>query len=261
MRLATALFDPYVAIMDAKRFELAASDDTALALQDPIASVIAPEDGKYIIQVRESSYGGNDGCYYRVHIGTYPRPSVAFPLGGKPGETVEMKFLGDVGGEFVQAIPLPAARSEKYQVFGTQNGEIAPSPNYIRVNDLRNILEVEPNNAVAQATVGETAPVAFNGIIQSAADEDFFKFAAKKGETFDINVYARRLRSPLDAVLNVFGPAGNHIAGADDSGGPDSTIRFAVPEDGVYTLQVVDHLRKGGPDYAYRIEVALSFLR
>ena len=256
MRLATTLFDPYVAIMDAKRFELAASDDSPLALQDPIASAIAPEDGKYIIQVRETSYGGNDGCYYRLHVGTFPRPTVAFPLGGKPGETVEMKLLGDVGGEFTQAVTFPATTTDKFAVFSVQNGESAPSPNYVRVNDLRNVLEVEPNNAIAEATVGEAAPLAFNGIIQAAADEDFFKFTATKGQTFDINVFARRLRTPLDAVLNIFGPAGNHLAGADDSGGPDSTIRFAVPEDGVYTLQVVDHLRKGSPDYAYRIEVA-----
>ena len=54
MRLSTALFDPYVAILDSKRFELSAHDDTALALQDAYASVIAPEDGKYVIEVRES---------------------------------------------------------------------------------------------------------------------------------------------------------------------------------------------------------------
>lgn len=256
MRLATTLFDPYVAIMDAKRFELAASDDSALALQDPIASTVAPEDGKYIIQVRESSYGGNDGCYYRLHVGTFPRPTVAFPLGGKPGETTEIKFLGDVGGEFTQAFPLPAEVSDKFSAFAVQNNESAPSPNYIRVNALKNVLEAEPNNAIAQATSGDDAPLAFNGIIQAAGDEDFFKFAAKKGQTFDINVFARRLRTPLDPVLNLYGPAGNHLAGADDSGGPDATIRYAIPEDGVYTLQVYDHLRKGGPDYAYRIEVA-----
>ncbi len=32
MRLSTALFDPYVAILDEKRFELSANDDTPLAL-------------------------------------------------------------------------------------------------------------------------------------------------------------------------------------------------------------------------------------
>ena len=59
MRLGITMFDPYVAILNTKRFELATSDDAALIWQDGFASVLAPEDGKYIIQVRESAYAGN----------------------------------------------------------------------------------------------------------------------------------------------------------------------------------------------------------
>ena len=59
LRLGRTFFDPYVAILNEQRFELAKSDDEPLVFQDCICSLIAPEDGKYIIQVRESSYGGN----------------------------------------------------------------------------------------------------------------------------------------------------------------------------------------------------------
>src|SRR5207253_1138811 len=45
MRLGYTLFDPYVAILDSKRFELAASDDSPLLGQDGAASVIIPADG------------------------------------------------------------------------------------------------------------------------------------------------------------------------------------------------------------------------
>ena len=41
-RLGIALFDPYVAIMDSRRFELASSDDAALIWQDAFASVDRP---------------------------------------------------------------------------------------------------------------------------------------------------------------------------------------------------------------------------
>jgi hypothetical protein len=256
MRLATTLFDPYVAILDAKRFELAASDDSSLALQDPIASIIAPEDGRYIVLVREASYAGNDSCHYRLHIGTFPRPSMAYPAGGKPGETLEVRWQGDQAGEIVQSVALPSTPSDKFSVIPTHHGELAPSPCYFRVVDLRNVLEAEPNNTLAEANPGDAGPLAFNGIIQADGDEDCFKFAAKAGQVYDINVYARRLRSPLDSVLDIYGPAGNHLAGADDSVGPDSYIRFQVPADGDYTLKVVDQLRRGAADFVYRIEVA-----
>ncbi|HVW02081.1 MAG TPA: peptidase, partial [Planctomycetaceae bacterium] len=69
IRLGVTLFDAYVAIMNEARFELSSSDDNALLWQDGVASIIAPEDGKYIVQVRESAYAGNGACQYRVHIG------------------------------------------------------------------------------------------------------------------------------------------------------------------------------------------------
>src|SRR5262249_28224961 len=53
MRLGGTLFDPYLAILNSKRFELAVCDDAPLLGQDPCVSIVAPEDGTYIIQVRE----------------------------------------------------------------------------------------------------------------------------------------------------------------------------------------------------------------
>ena len=75
MRLGSYLFDPYVAILDSKRFELASSDDSPLLIQDCLATAVAPEDGKYIIEVRESSYAGNGNCRYRLHVGNFPPPN------------------------------------------------------------------------------------------------------------------------------------------------------------------------------------------
>ena len=78
-----------------------------LLRNDAFASVIAPEDGDYRIVVREAAYEGNDNCQYRLHIGTFPRPTAVFPTGGKPGETVEFTFIGDPSGPIQQSITLP----------------------------------------------------------------------------------------------------------------------------------------------------------
>jgi hypothetical protein len=86
-RLGIFEFDPYVAILNEKRFELGSSDDAALVLRDAFTSIIAPEDGKYIIQVRESAYAGNGACLYRLHVGNFPRATAVMPDGGKPGGT------------------------------------------------------------------------------------------------------------------------------------------------------------------------------
>ena len=62
IRLGLTLFDPHVAILNSKRFELASSDDSALIWQDGLVSVVAPEDGTYIIAAREAAYAGNANC-------------------------------------------------------------------------------------------------------------------------------------------------------------------------------------------------------
>ena len=256
LRLGRAFFDPYLAILNSDRFELARSDDAALLNQDCLCSVVAPADGKYIVQVRESSYGGDGNSIYRLHIGTFPRPTAVYPAGGKPGESLTVKWIGDPAGDFTSQVPLPAGGPADHGLYAQDARGLAPSPNMVRVIDLNNVLEVEPNDAIAQATASGAAPCALNGIIERPGDVDFFKFTAKAGQQFDVRVYSRSvIRSPLDSVLTITNAQGGGIASNDDSGGPDSYVRFNVPADGEFGVIIQDHLRQGGPNYVYRIEL------
>ena len=258
-RLGITTFDPYVAIMDARRFELAASDDAALIWQDAFASVVAPADGTYIIQVRETSYNGNASCLYRLHVGDFPRPRATIPAGGKLGDAVAVRWIGDVLGERTTSVTLPATPSRDFGLLAEDDKGVAPHPNIFRLSTFGNVIEAEPNDGHGDATRFE-APLALNGAIDKPGDVDHFAFSAKKGQNLEIRVYARRLRSPLDSVLTIAKKGGGNLAGNDDSGNrsPDSNLRFAVPEDGDYVIGISDHLRKGGPDYFYRIEVGSS---
>jgi len=255
IRLGDTMFDPYVAILNEARFELATSDDAALIWQDGVASIIAPADGKYIVQIRESSYGGNGASHYRCHIGSYPRPLAIVPAGGKPGTKVQVKFLGDVGGELTREFDLPAAGGPDYEIFPQDDKGIAPSGMQFRLTNHDNSIEVEPNESIQQATKAGSA-VAFNGVLASKTDVDFFGFTATKGQALDIHVYARRIRSELDPLLILYNAQGGAIASNDDANGtPDSYIRFNVPADGEYFLEVRDHLHRGGDAFHYRIEL------
>ena len=256
LRLGYTFFDPYLAILDSKRFELSRSDDASLLRQDCLCAVVAPEDGKYIVQVRESAYGGNGSCKYRLHIGKFPRPRVTVPSGGKPGEKLTVQWIGDPAGDRSEEVTLPGEKNLQHGLFAKDEHGIAPSPNLFRVVDLTNAIEVEPNDQRTQATAA-VAPGAYNGVIEKPGDIDFFKFTAKKGQQMDIRVYARKsLRSPLDSVINIYRANGSRVTGNDDSGGPDSYFRFNPPADEEYTLSITDHLKSGGPTYAYRIEAA-----
>ena len=256
IRLGQAYFDPFVSVLDKNRFELASVDDTALAKQDPFVSVVIPEDGDYTILVREASYRGADNCRYRLHVGNFPRPSVAYPAGGKRGERLKVQLLGDATGAFEQEITVPADPQAAADLSIEDKQGITPSAVPFRAFAEGNILEAEPNDELKTATAAEL-PQAFNGRMQKKGDADCFKFGAKKGQVWEIECYARRIGSPMDPVFNIYkdDKANSLVASNDDARGQDSYLRWQVPEDGNYYIRITDHLGQGGDTYVYRLEM------
>lgn len=254
---ANPFFDPYLAILNSERFELATSDDAPLLQQDCLCSIEAPADGKYIILVRDSSFGGaND--QYRLHVGSFPRAIAAVPAGGPPGSIVDMTFISVSGDAWIEKVQMPSEASEAFPLVMSNDRGVSPSPNFIRVQPMPNIIEQEPNNSIKESTSGEL-PGAFCGIIGEPDDNDFFSFTAKKNQTIQVKLFARKvLRSELDGVINIYNEKGGRVAGNDDTGGPDSYVEYKIPADGTYHVRVGDHLRGGGPGYAYRIETKLA---
>lgn len=249
------MFDPFISLVDSKRFELASSDDSSLGSQDGLISVTIPEDGEYFVVVREASYGGNDSSRYRLHIGPFPRPTVAYPSGGPKGQEVDITFIGDPTGPIAQKLMVEDKASFRDGLFVEDEQGITPSPVSFRVSDLNNALEVEPNNTWTEAApVG--LPIAFNGIIQVPNDHDFHRFTAKKGQAWDVHCYARRIKSGLDPVINIYNAKTKAIVvGDDDARRPDCYVRFTAPEDGDYFVVVTDHLKRGMADFVYRVEI------
>ncbi len=252
MRLGRAMFDAMVAVTDTAGEVLARSDDAALFLQDPAVSVVAPADGVYFVEIRESSNGGDDKSVYRMHVGHFPRPMAVFPAAGRPGEELAVKLI-DATGEQDATVRLP----DHEGLFAFHADGIAPGANPLRVSALPATREVEPNDSAAEATrAGSEGAVGLDGQIGKPGDVDWFRFIGKKDNELDVRVFARSLRSPLDSVLVVGKADGSQVADNDDKDGADSVVRFKPPADGEYTLSIRDQIGRGGAEYVYRIEVA-----
>ncbi len=265
MRLGRGAFDPFIAIFDASGQLLASADDSALGFQDGIVAIVAPTSGDYVVQVRESSYGGQEGFHYRLHLGTFPRPTAVLPAAIQAGKPARLRFIGDLRGDFEQTIEAPKTPLDKLGVFalapsaaekGLAGSEVAPTPNWLRVVPFPVSLEIEPNDTREQAGPAKEVPFAFSGSIARPGDLDSVRFHARKGQSLQLTVYARRLRSPLDSFLQVANAKGSVIVDSDDAAGPDSSLTFKPDEDGDYFAQIRDHLRRGGPDFTYDLEIA-----
>ena len=256
LRVATErrgnLFDPYIAILDAKRFELATSDDTLLLKQDGCLSIVVPADGKYVIQVRESPTGQRRMPLSATR-GHVPTADGDIPAGGKPGDEVEVHFLGDPAGPIKKKIKLPAEREPRFIIHAEDAGGISPSGLPFRVTDLPSVVEASRTTRWRQRPRAQF-PGAFNGIIDKPGDIDFYRFPAKKGRSSTFTV------TPADSARRwtrccTFTASRRRLGRQRrQPGSPDSYVRFSVPADGEYLLSVTDHLKKGGPTYVYRVE-------
>ncbi len=264
--------DLHIAILDQSGKKLIAADDSALFVQDPIASIVAPKDGTYFVEVRHSIYNAANETY-RLHVGTFARPTGLYPAGGPAGEELSVAVLGDPKGAWSTTVKLPAEGSDlRFSAVDT-DGVSAPTPNKLRVSPFPNVLESEPNDSAEAVTASPSVlPIAFNGIIEKPGDVDCFRFVAKKGERYKFLALAQAIGSPLDATIWIkqVGPKPGATVrgeisrlnqwGFPPTGGPirellDPMIEFTVPVDGEFVLGVEDDRGNGGGDFIYRVEV------
>ncbi|MFO0828331.1 MAG: PPC domain-containing protein [Phycisphaerales bacterium] len=254
MRLGRAMFDPAIAILDSKRFELAVCDDSFLLRQDSTATIVAPSDGTYYVLVRDASYGGGDTSRYRLHVGTFPRPQGAWPLAAKPGEAASIEWIGDAKAPPPTTVTLDPNASGIVPVFAREGDAIAPSPNWVVASNVPVLPEQKPD-AMPAAGSEPQSPIAFHGVIAAPGEEDRFRVRVKGGEPLLVRVVAQRLRSPLDAVLTAFDAKGTQVGVLDDSVGADPELKVTPPEDATFELRIRDHRHRGGASFAYRLEL------
>src|SRR5262249_60722950 len=102
----------------------------------------------------------------------------------------------------------------------------APPPNCVRVSDFPNSPPTSDNHDREHATVTDLQPpLALNGSILQKNQESWFRFNAAKGAALEVTVYARRLRSPMDPVIDVQDATGKYLASNDDSVAADSSLK------------------------------------
>jgi hypothetical protein len=117
--------------------------------------------------------------------------------------------------------------------------------------------KVETPPADGQIQSLATAPVGVSGRIAAAGEEDRFSLDVQPGANLRFDVRAKRLGSPLDALLMIRNEQGGQLAVADDAPDrADSMLDFSVPEGVQKIVVAIKDLRgQGGADYVYHLDV------
>jgi hypothetical protein len=266
-------FDLAVRILDESGRELAANDENALHVQDPVVSLKVPEGlpgGHVYVDIRQSENQPPGGAtLYCAHIGTFRRPLAVFPPGGPAGKPLVTTLLADPLGEITETVAVPATPGT-FPWFGD-----APSPLSLRSSPFDNLLE----DRDAAETRVPALPIALNGVIEKPGDTDAFRLTVKKGDRYRVRVWASALGYPIDPAIRIrpIGPDGKPgavEAEADDAGGRerdlfgtniragggfkdvlDPSVIWEPKADGEYLLEISDVSGGGGPTAIYRIEI------
>jgi hypothetical protein len=255
VRLGEHLVDTVLNVFGPDHKLLAKADDTPLFRQDPFLTVVAPVDGKYVVQIQEAALEGDENSRYALHIGAFPRPAFAFPPGGPAGQTVAIRFHRDALGIIEQQIILPASAGSDFGLFPELAGIACPTAIPFRVSPFGNQLEAEPNDDFA-AVSGPPVdlPVAFNGVLEKTGDIDRFWFRMTQGQVSQFEAYADRLGSQADTVISILDNAGELLVRNDDDGSHDSRLVYQATRTGEYQLLVTDKRGAGGANFLYRVE-------
>jgi len=230
---------------------------------DPVLYYEVPADGAYVLDIHDSIYRGREDFVYRITVGELPFVTGIFPLGGRAGVRTSVSVQG-------WNLPLKSTAQDTrgkapgvYSV-SVRNGDWTSNGVPFVVDTLPETLAKGPADRRDKAQKLKL-PIIVNGRIERPGEQDYFRFDGRAGEEIAAEVYARRLDSPLDSVLRLSDAKGRELASNDDfvdkgaaliTHQADSRICFKLPAKGTYYLQLGDTLRKGGPEYGYRLRVS-----
>src|SRR5579884_1486360 len=194
-------------VFDNQAMEIGSTLQPVLAILDPDSKVICESDtpsfahrfekeGTYYIRISDFENSGRNSNFYRIQLGSFPVVTSAYPLGLQRDTTRDFDLTG--------------YRLTSHRV--TLKGELTPeSEDTVRLGDLKRAVGAEPEIEAQDRAAMRTEvsiPVTITGRL---TDSDTYRFHARKGENFILEVNARRLGSKLDSYLEVLDANGKRI--------------------------------------------------
>jgi hypothetical protein len=256
-RRCGSAIDPMLEVLDARGKVIARNEDAPLLGLDARVEVAFPRDGDYYVVVRDSRFSLQTANFYRLKVGSYPYPREVFPLGGRRGELVETSL----GPEKIK-VDLRNASANARQVFVNVPGSpTLPVP--FAVGD-----DPEVNAPVGDAPI--SLPVTINARLADAGQVDRYTLLVPPSRALTFRIQARELgTSKLMAVITVRDEKGNVLGRSGDeplaedlynvnqsrtAGDPMLWLQAPAGVNQV-TVTVEDLALRGGPNYAYRLNV------
>ncbi len=224
---------------------------------DPHVQFTARNKGRYLVRLfgfpetpdSTISFAGADNFVYRLTLTTSGWIEAVLPLAVSTTSATKVQLIG-------QGLPKLDALEVPPQASGS--AWIAHAPGLCNTWSIETVdypVIVEQARASEEPLQVLEIPQSLTGCLAAAREVDRYKFQAKKGDKLQFTVSSRRFGFPSDVSLRILDSQGKSLQREDDSKkNVDPELKWQVPSDGDYTLEVSDAFGKGGPLWLYRID-------
>jgi hypothetical protein len=245
----------YMEIQDAGGNVLASSEGTSddYYRWDPVIAFEPPKEGDYTVFYRDINWRGGATAVYRLTIGIVPHAVALFPLGGRRGSTVDVQFVGPNLPDAHQKVAIPADAEDKLPLAYTGSAGTTNTRPF-HVSDLLDVTQSSANHS-REAAQTVAYPCVVNGRLSENGARDYYRFHLDKRQKVALEMFSRRVGTPMDSEIALYDPAGNLLETNDDSRGRDSRLERDL-NPGDYTVMVHDIDDRGGPAFSYRLAIS-----
>ncbi len=214
--------DSVLRLLDARGQVLAENNDVDLS-RDSVLTWRFADSGRYTVAIEDVEHGGGaKGFPYRIYAGALPYVTAIFPLGVPAGGPVDVEATGVNLGTPPTRVHIDTSSLVGRTLPVQPSGPAGPALNRreIALGHYPDVSEAEPNDEPGVAQV-LAIPSTVNGRIwaghaaaragQTRADQDLYRFKARKGQKLVLDVTAQQLGSPLDSIIEVLDADGHVV--------------------------------------------------
>ncbi len=247
--------DPVIRVTGPDGNEVAFRDDLPGAEGDTELQLTALTDGEYRVEIRDVRYSGGARHFFHLRLGKLPMVTSVWPRVAQVGQIVSLIGTnGELLGQATPHAPAEMTGSLIPVVFRTAESE-GSALSSVMLTNRSTQSEAEPNNDRAEATAVVPETQVLTGTLQKEGDVDWFKLTATAATPLLVTARTREVSCPTDVMLELYNAEGGKIVENDDTGPRDAELTAQLPAAGEFFLKVSEIAGRGGPAWAYALDV------
>ncbi|MEI8382782.1 MAG: hypothetical protein WCJ09_21825 [Planctomycetota bacterium] len=239
---------PVIHLYDSRRVQVAWAAPSNMLAGDARIVTKLPRDDQYTVEIHDTQYAPPGPGFFRLKIGRWDFADLVFPPAIARGQSLPVELLGNLN-----AVKVPVQVDDATIAAVPWSSPLTGQSPSITGSSFPELIE----GPDGQPTPLPGVPVAVSGRLTAPGQRDRFLLSVPPNKKLLLEVFAERIGSRIDAVLEIRNKQNALVASNDD--GPASTdprLEYTVPADqDALELAIRDNLDLSGPAAVYRLVV------